>query len=97
MMALKTTSIVISLASEAGGIFSSGFLEKRTVPVSASIRKACLARVSNNWANAACDPRNRRQKAKTSDLLIVKNTDNAPYQNPTKEILALRSQRDQPR
>ena len=35
---LKTSSMVISLASDAGGMRSSSFFANRTVPVSASIR-----------------------------------------------------------
>ena len=56
-MALNTTSIVISLASEAGGIGLSASLENRIVPVSASIMKACAALVSKSCAA----PGQRRQ------------------------------------
>ena len=52
LIASNTTSIVISLAREAGGIGLSASLENRIVPVSASIMKACLALVSKSWAAA---------------------------------------------
>src|SRR5438445_6200839 len=63
LMALKTTSMVISLAIEAGGIGLSASFENSTVPVSASIMKACVALVSKScaWAGASESRRPRRK------------------------------------
>ncbi|MNT08297.1 hypothetical protein D3C72_1430360 [compost metagenome] len=56
-IASATTSIVINLASEAGGTGSFSARENRTVPVSASTSRICFALVSNAtggvWAAAA--------------------------------------------
>ena len=71
LMALKTTSMVISLAIEAGGIGLSASFENSTVPVSASIMKACVALVSKScalgWSEAkAAEPRpETRRKAES--------------------------------
>ena len=56
LIALKMTSDVISLASDAGGISLSASLENSTVPVSASIMKACCALVSNTSSCAVAAP-----------------------------------------
>ena len=62
LMALKTTSTVISLASEAGGIGLSASLENSTVPVSASIMKAWAALVSKSCALAGANESSKRPR-----------------------------------
>ena len=60
LMASKTTATVISLAMLAGGMRSSAAFWNRMVSVSASISRACWARVSKLWAAAWPSPSSRR-------------------------------------